>query len=356
MLPIGVTTFELTFGQTFDYEGVSLQTDLTIVPSHEVRTAAGERIVPALIETSSPVGEYGSIDLPQPGQGNLYDLKGNLITNWWYTVTAVDSKAGRTVGDMKVWKLQPTIDQMVVDLDTQPTDQVVGPVGSVAPPAVTSVNGGTGAVTVEGVTDAALTAIAADTGSDFYAQQSATIAAAAGTSPLAMDLIGLGATMPRTAIQSAAVSVGADLLLSYFTAHTSGSCSGPLLFNSSTAASGLTLSKFALFEVGVANALTRLAITANMGAAFAAHYRHAPDWLAPVSIVKGRRYALASLAVGGGGMSLRGMSISGTVVLASDDPYLARTVAAQSDIAASYVAGDLGFLSTSIPFAALRAA
>lgn len=146
MLPIGVTTFELTFGQTFDYEGVSLQTDLTIVPSHEVRTAAGERIVPALIETSSPVGEYGSIDLPQPGQGNLYDLKGNLITNWWYTVTAVDSKAGRTVGDMKVWKLQPTIDQMVVDLDTQPTDQVVGPVGSVAPPAVTSVNGRTGAV------------------------------------------------------------------------------------------------------------------------------------------------------------------------------------------------------------------
>jgi len=195
-----------------------------------------------------------------------------------------------------------------------------------------------------------------DTGRLSEAELSATIAAAAGTSPLAMDLIGLGATMPRTAIQSAAVSVGADLLLSYFTAHTSGSCSGPLLFNSSTAASGLTLSKFALFEVGVANALTRLAITANMGAAFAAHYRHAPDWLAPVSIVKGRRYALASLAVGGGGMSLRGMSISGTVVLASDDPYLVRTVAAQSDIAASYVAGDLGFLSTNIPFAALRAA
>lgn len=166
MLPIGVTTFELTFGQTFDYEGVSLQTDLTIVPSHEVRTAAGERIVPALIETSSPVGEYGSIDLPQPGQGNLYDLKGNLITNWWYTVTAVDSKAGRTVGDTKVWKLQPTIDQLVVDLDTQPTDQVVGPVGSVVPPAVTSVNGGTGAVTVEGVTGAVVRGVIVETGEE----------------------------------------------------------------------------------------------------------------------------------------------------------------------------------------------
>lgn len=152
-LPAGVTTFELTFGQTFDFQGVSLRTDLTITPSHEVRTAAGERVVPAVIEVSAPEGEFGSVDLPQPGQDDLYDLKGNLITNWWYTITGTDSKSGRTVGQSKVWKVQPTIDQLVIDLDVLPTDAVVGPVGSVAPPAVTSVNGAAGAVVVPGATN-----------------------------------------------------------------------------------------------------------------------------------------------------------------------------------------------------------
>lgn len=145
-LPAGVTTFELQFGKSYDFSGANLRTDLTITPSHEVRTATGDRVVDGVLTVAAVEGSYGSIFLPQPGQANLFDLAGNLITNFWYEVQGTDSFEGRTVGQSKRWMLQPTLDQTLIDLDVLPTDGVVGPVGSAVPPAVTSVNGQTGAV------------------------------------------------------------------------------------------------------------------------------------------------------------------------------------------------------------------
>lgn len=199
-LPVGVTVFELRFGKSVDFEGDSLQTDLTIVPSHEVVWAStGDPLVPAVISAVAVAGEYGSISLPQTGQAGLVDRKGNTITNWWYTVTGSDSKSGRSVGAVKSWKLQPEMDQLTVDLDLLPTDGTVGPVGSVASPAVTSVNGASGAVTVPVATDASVAAFVT-AGGPTEAALSATI-----TTSTAADMAN-----PESGLNSATVDLIGD--------------------------------------------------------------------------------------------------------------------------------------------------
>ncbi|MFI8593717.1 SGNH/GDSL hydrolase family protein [Microbacterium sp. NPDC078428] len=149
-LPAGVSTFELEFGKTFDFEGNSLATTITVVPSHElVWEATGDRVIPRPLTVTAAAGEFGSILLPHTDQAGFVDTKGNAITDWWYRITSRDSAAnGQSIPGAPVRVLQATSDVTSVDLDMLPTDGVVGPVGSVAGPAVTSVNGGTGAVTV----------------------------------------------------------------------------------------------------------------------------------------------------------------------------------------------------------------
>lgn len=177
-LPAGVSTFELLFGKTFDFEGTPLRTDLTITPSHElVWEATGDRLVPIKVSKDADEGEYGSVNLPHTDQAGFVDLAGNAITDWWYTVQSTDRKGRSSASSPKSRKLQVTSDVDTVDLDLIPINGSVGPVGSVPGPVVTSVNGLTGAVTVEGVTDESVTALFEDEGSAFRAASNATYGA-----------------------------------------------------------------------------------------------------------------------------------------------------------------------------------
>jgi acetyl esterase/lipase len=216
-LPAGVSTFELLFGKTFDFEGTPLRTDLVITPSHElVWEATGDRLVPIKVSKDANEGEYGSVNLPHTDQAGFVNLKGEAIIDWWYTVQSTDRKGRTAASGPKTRKLQATSDQLTIDLDLVPTDGSVGPVGSAVLPAVTSVNGETGAVTVAGATDGGVAALIVDDESDTFGAVDAAAATLLTTPGTALNLastatiaesVSAGIVDPETDIGAATLAV-----------------------------------------------------------------------------------------------------------------------------------------------------
>lgn len=149
-LPSGVSTFTLQFGRLVNTFGGPMGTRLTVEPSHElVWAATGDRISAVSVVSAAVDGEFGVVQLPHTDQPGFVDLNGNAITDFWYTVRATDVMSGRVVSAKVTRHIQATSDIGFVDLEMIPVDTVVAPAGSVPLPAVTSVNGQTGAVVVD---------------------------------------------------------------------------------------------------------------------------------------------------------------------------------------------------------------
>jgi hypothetical protein len=126
-------------------------------------------------EIASTEGVAGQFVLPHTDQDGFQDEAGNAYKNWYYTAT-IQYQTDRATLPAKTKTFQLTSGQTVVDLDLLPTGVPAMPY--TAPVAgVTSVNGQTGSVLVEGATDAAV-AEQVTSGPETVAALSATIGTA----------------------------------------------------------------------------------------------------------------------------------------------------------------------------------
>lgn len=171
--------------------------------------------------------------------------------------------------------------------------------------------------------------------------------------PLAFDLVGLAANMPRSsAINAGSALSSGQINLQLMTVHTDGESTGPLMFTGSGAGSGATYNRMALYRVDPTG-YTRLAITAELGAALAASSAVTPAWLIPVDVAAGDRLAVAQLTVTAGSTpAFRGATQAG-MPAANFAPYAARQVVGAVDLPAFIANGSASYQSTFLPYAAI---
>lgn len=100
------------------------------------------------------------------------------------------------------------------------------------------------------------------------------------------------------------------MLVTFWTAATTGTATEVITSTSGTAASGLTVAQIGVYSVGTGNALTLLASTANLdGTLWTATYTGYTSTLtSSFNRVEGTRYAVGFLAVGTTPPSLGGLS------------------------------------------------
>ncbi|GAA4176625.1 hypothetical protein [Gryllotalpicola koreensis] len=171
--PPEVITCNLVVGKWFNLAG-PVGGKVAVRPSRNlVWAATGDSLLDQTISVTADQFGAASVSVPvvdQPGWVDADDPR-QAVTGWYYVVTAYPSG-----GTPWAKPVSPVTGQESIDVEMQPNGSAQPP-QMVTPPAVTSVNGSTGAVTVEGMTDAGLTAIAADPDSAFAAQQKATFVA-----------------------------------------------------------------------------------------------------------------------------------------------------------------------------------
>lgn len=154
-LPAGISTATVTVGVPVTFSGGAVRSIVTITPSEFlVHTATGHPLVNMIEEVSTTDGVAAQFTLPVTDQDGFQDENGNAYKNWYYTASIqyVTDKATKPAFT-KVFQL--VTGQSVVDLDLLPSGNPAIPY--TAPIAtVTSVNGQTGAIVVEGATDEAV--------------------------------------------------------------------------------------------------------------------------------------------------------------------------------------------------------
>lgn len=168
--PAGVTTCNLTIGEAFsafgdeDFRITAIVTPYFGTQTNRIVWGATGEVMPAFSKTyiSIPGGSL-TIPVPHVNQAGWYDPAGNAYTMWAYKVSITVTQGNQTL----TWEqaVQPLTGQATVDLDEVPDGPIGAPV-SAPLPAVLSVNGSTGHVTVSagaGVSDhGALTGLADD--------------------------------------------------------------------------------------------------------------------------------------------------------------------------------------------------
>ena len=150
VLPAGVTTCLVSKKAPVSFGGGQAKVYLEITPSVRlVHTATGTPLAD-FIETVSPLeGGVAQIILPHTNQPGFQDEAGNAFTNWHYTAR-VRYEKGNDKKHQPLTTFQLPVGQSEVDLSLIPSGAAAFP--TTAPiAAVTSINGETGAVTVEGV-------------------------------------------------------------------------------------------------------------------------------------------------------------------------------------------------------------
>lgn len=166
-LPVGVTTATITFGVPVSFTGAFVRSTVSIVPSAPlVHTATGTPLINFLEDVIVSEGTSGQFVLPHTDQTGFADESGNSYQNWYYTATITYSTdKGTLPARTKVFQL--TSGQTLVDLDLIPAGAPVLPF-TAPTAAVSSVNGRTGAVTIqdndlpERLSDESLTATIGD--------------------------------------------------------------------------------------------------------------------------------------------------------------------------------------------------
>ncbi len=159
-LPADILKTTVTFGKSYDAMGDNATVTVKLTPSHRLLwEATGDYISPFEAVSVADSGVVGSFTVArdQPGFRNQ---DGDEIRGWFYTATVTETRGKQSLLYRKVFT--PTIDQALIDLDALPIDGIVQPPGSAPVPAVTSVNGQSGAVVVEGASDTNVAGLVAD--------------------------------------------------------------------------------------------------------------------------------------------------------------------------------------------------
>lgn len=149
-LPESVSKATVLAGTGIDFAGNDVNLTVKVTP---VLGGNAERIVHAA--TGTPVyaftNEYKGVSgpatfvVPHVNQSGFIDGSGNAVTNWAYKVEVTAEKGSSRKTHTK--SFQPLVGQANIDFDTIPDGSVSAPV-SAPIPAVLSVNGQTGNVTV----------------------------------------------------------------------------------------------------------------------------------------------------------------------------------------------------------------
>jgi len=149
--PTGVQTVTVAFGKGITIGGHQTSSSLTIEPiflgtNSIVWAATGTPLLPFQEDATAAEGSLGSVQIPVVDQAGWVDDGGNSFSMWGYRLTETPRYNGR-VGKVRVKNAQFVSGQTTVDFDLIPDGSIGMPV-SAPTPAVTSVNGMTGAVTV----------------------------------------------------------------------------------------------------------------------------------------------------------------------------------------------------------------
>ena len=156
-LPAGITTATLTVGVPVTFGGGPVRSTVSIVPSaFLIHTETGTPLVDFIEELETAEGVAGQFTLPHTDQDGFQDENGNAYKNWYYTASIqYATNKGNKPPRTKVFQL--VTGQTSVDVDKLPGGAPVLPyTGPVA--GITSVNGQTGTVVVDELTDAGVAA------------------------------------------------------------------------------------------------------------------------------------------------------------------------------------------------------
>lgn len=152
-LPPGVLRCTVTFGKSYDAFGENGSVSVKVTPSHRLLwEATGDYIADVDATSTADSGVIGSFQIPRDQPGFL-DSDGLELRDWHYTAIVTETFGKQSKLYRKVFTVAE--DQSAIDLDALPIDGIVLPAGSAPIPAVTSVNGQAGAVTVAGATNEA---------------------------------------------------------------------------------------------------------------------------------------------------------------------------------------------------------
>lgn len=153
-------------------------------------------------------------------------------------------------------------------------------------------------------------------------------------------------TMRRREISGVAGLPAGSLRLTYFTARRTETITS-VRTNCTTLQSGATLCRIGLYTVDSSGNLTLVAATANDTTLWTAAQSYTKAFSASYAKVRGQRYAVGLLTVGGGAPSLAGISAV-TSAEAAIDPRLCALLASQTDLGAigsTISSGSLGLAS-----------
>lgn len=153
--PADVKLVRVTCGTGYDFSGDPIAITLEVAPvlggslKRLIHAATGTFMTRDALTFKSDPGSPATFTVPSPAQAETWkDGSGEFFTNWSYSVTVTTRTAS---GKIQSWiqSFQPVAGQETVDLDLVPDGQIGSPTSAPAP-AVTSVNGQSGAVVIDG--------------------------------------------------------------------------------------------------------------------------------------------------------------------------------------------------------------
>lgn len=209
--PTGVTTCILSIGSSLSFFGDSGSMSVVVTPvigggaQYIVWGATGDPFIAAPKTFTSVVGSPVQVTVPHVDQPGFIGPSGDAVTMWAYNISVKATVNGKDISWVK--NVQPEQDQTAIDVDLTPD----GPIALVqyAPiPAVLSVNGQTGNVTIdEGGGEGAVTSVAGRQGDVTLTSADLTDSTATGRSLV----VAASAAAVRAAIQLQNVTNDAQL-------------------------------------------------------------------------------------------------------------------------------------------------
>lgn len=200
--PAGVTTCSVTAGSALDMYGADALIEITITPQlggsakRIIWAATGQALTSFTGTFKGVVGAPATFALPHVDQSGFIDGSGASFKNWSYVASVKISSADLGQSTVYSQAFQVLVGQTSVDLDLIPDGSVGAPTSSPVP-AVTSVNGSTGAVTVPDPTTVvnAILATRAPGAELGYAEVTSSLTSTAVDVTGAADLAGLSVTV-----------------------------------------------------------------------------------------------------------------------------------------------------------------
>ena len=152
-LPVAISQAQVTWGAWLGFFGQDANGTVTVEPllggnaRSIVWAATGQPLVASAQTVTFGAGQAASFHVPHVDQAGFIDGTGNAFSGWSYRAAAQVKVGAATVTFTKVFQAQ--VGQASINLDLIP-DGTMGAPSSAPLPAVLSVNGSTGHVTVEG--------------------------------------------------------------------------------------------------------------------------------------------------------------------------------------------------------------